>query len=342
MMNFLVRSKKEEVKQIKTAAFINTIILHDNLIVCGMVNGRIKIWDMNASGSLESTPPKVLEGHTKSVYSMSARENRLVSASGGADKTIRVWDLDAYAQIHSISYENALPCLKMELTKSQLILWYMSESRRSRGELVMFSYPEAEGDLTRLAYEQNAVFNEDARQNRVKLGDVSEQFSAVAYPTQIILFENREKEFFRIREMKLKENQWVYLMTVFRKMLLTVFREGEETLHGLIDDVVNVHDIRSNTVAYSLNWKWTLFSPLKSAFMTPFGIVATNTSERAFTWHWEDLPENFQKVPCSFDVAPKGQSSYVMQWRHRINAAMNVRGVALVNEQRSHVYLLQY
>ena len=91
-----------------------------------------------------------------------------------------------------------------------------------------------------------------------------------------------------------------------------------------------------------LEWKWPLFSPLKSVFPTAFGLVATNTSERAFVWHWDDLPHNFHTTRSFIDVGSDGQSGFVAQWRNRPNAAMSARGVALVNEQRSRVYFLQY
>ena len=64
--------------------------------------------------------------------------------------------------------------------------------------------------------------------------------------------------------------------------------------------------------------------------------------ERAFVWHWDDLPHNFQTTRSFIDVGSDGQSGFVAQWRNRPNAAISARGVALVNEQRSRVYLLQY
>ena len=76
--------------------------------------------------------------------------------------------------------------------------------------------------------------------------------------------------------------------------------------------------------------------------MNQFGIVATNTSERAFIWHWDDIPQNFEKIRVFLDVDPSRQFNFVMQWRHKPNAAMNAHGVALVNEQRSHIYVMQY
>ncbi|TRY71773.1 hypothetical protein TCAL_12174 [Tigriopus californicus] len=338
-------SKPENVQQIKTYDFINTLLLHGKYLICGMINGRIKVWYLSDdTHAVESTSPKLLEGHTKSVFAMSARDHFLISASGGQDKTIRIWDLESSTQIHSVLYENALNCQKMELTKDRLVLWYMSEAVinrafRARGELVMWNVPSVWQDMT---LDDNMPFNGNARHERVKIGDVSELYSAVAYPTYVTIFENTTHNFMKVREMHLEEDHWVYLMKVSRNTLLTVYRKGEENVHGLLDDIIQVFDIKANQKVYNLHWKWTLFSPLKSAFMTPFGIVATNTSERAFFWHWEDLPENFEKTRSIVDVAPSRQSNFVMQWRHRINAAMNVRGVALVNEQRSHIYLLQH
>lgn len=67
-------------------------------------------------------------------------------------------------------------------------------------------------------------FNADWNHERVNFGDVSSEFSVVAYPSQVLVYENRDHKFERLRHMRLAEKQWIYLLNVFRGMLLTVYR----------------------------------------------------------------------------------------------------------------------
>ncbi len=163
----------------------------------------------------------------------------------------------------------------------------------------------------------------------------------------IHLYRNAERQFTELRRVGLPPDHWLYLLKVFRSMLVTVAREGladsmgSETVHSLRDDHVDVWDAEGGDRIYRLHWRWTLFSPLKSVFPTAFGLVATNTSERAFAWHWEQLPQDFHSRSF-LDVDDAGQSNFAAQWRSRPNAAMSARGVALVNEQRNRVYIKQY
>jgi hypothetical protein len=337
---------------IRTYDFINTLLFHGDLLICGMINGRIKVWmlsDFSVESHSDPPPaPHIMEGHTKSIFAMAAKEDVLVTASGGQDKSLRMWDLRQRQQLHTMQYENLLKCQRLELTSTHLVAWYMSEAVidrafRSRGELVMWKLgSEAEDKFLAMELAHNVPFSRPLNGERVKMGDVSDEFSVVGYPTQIIVYRN-EEHFSELRKIHLPENHWLYLLKVFRSMLLTVARKGSvETIHSLQDDSIDVTDIDRDEIIYRLQWKWTLFSPLKSVLPTAFGLVATNTSERAYVWHWDDLPHNFHTTRSYVDVEPSGQSNFVAQWRNRPNAAMSARGVALVNEQRSRVYLLQY
>ena len=238
---------------LKTFDFINTLLLHGDLLVCGMINGRIKVWtlsDVNSNNSPQprNPEPHVIEGHTKSVFAMAARDNVLVTASGGQDKSVRIWDLESKEQIHSVQYENLLKCQRLELTSTHLVAWYMSEAVidrafRSRGELVLWNWSS-------MAYAGNMPFSA-LNGERVKMGDVGEQYSVVGYPSKILVYQHGDEGFSETRRFPLPVDHWLYLLKVFRSMLVTVVREGSvETIHSLQDDVVEVKDISSGQFIY--------------------------------------------------------------------------------------------
>ena len=260
------RPLESNVTCLRTFDFINTLLLHGDLLVCGMINGRIKVWalsDVNSNDSPRPNNPEphVIEGHSKSVFAMAARDNVLVTASGGQDKTVRIWDLESREQIHSVQYENLLKCQRLELTSTHLVAWYMSEAVidrafRSRGELVLWKLGDNGGEsstkFVEMAYAGNVPFSRPLNGERVKMGDVGEQYSVVGYPTQILVYRHGgEGGFSETRRVSLPPEHWLYLLKVFRSMLVTVVREGSvETIHSLQDDVVEVKDISSGQFIY--------------------------------------------------------------------------------------------
>ena len=236
-----------------------------------MINGRIKVWTLsdvnsNSSPRPRNPEPHVIEGHTKSVFAMAARDNVLVTASGTQDKTVRIWDLESREQIHSVQYENLLKCQRLELTATHLVAWYMSEAVidrafRSRGELVLWKLGPDDDDggggggspakFAEMAYAGNVPFSRPLNGERVKMGDVGEQYSVVGYPTQILVYQHGDEGFSETRKIPLPTDHWLYLLKVFRSMLVTVVREGSvETIHSLQDDVVEVKDISSGDFIY--------------------------------------------------------------------------------------------
>ena len=102
-----------------------------------------------------------------------------------------------------------------------------------------------------MAYAGNVPFSRPLNGERVKMGDVGEQYSVVGYPTQILVYQHGDEGFSETRKIPLPTDHWLYLLKVFRSMLVTVVREGSvETIHSLQDDVVEVKDISSGDFIY--------------------------------------------------------------------------------------------
>ena len=239
-----------------------------------MINGRIKVWklsdiDSNDGSCQPRNPePRVMEGHTKSVFAMAARDDVLVTASGGQDKTVRVWHLERREQIHSVQYENLLKCQRLELTPTHLVAWYQSEAVidrafRSRGELVLWKLGDAgdgataaeaaaaEDKFREMAYAGNVPFSRPLNGQRVKMGDVGELYSVVGYQSMILVYRHRDEGFQETSRIPLPVDHWLYLLKVFRSMLVKVVREGNiETINSLQDDILDILDISSGEFIY--------------------------------------------------------------------------------------------
>jgi len=98
-----------------------------NLAAVGYMTPEIHIWDLSVSGCLEplyrlgGPKAKKSQRHEESVLSLAwSRPNRNILASGSADKTVRVWDL-----------QTCLPVLKLTPFESyvQSIQWHNIETQ---------------------------------------------------------------------------------------------------------------------------------------------------------------------------------------------------------------------
>ena len=54
--------ESSKVTCLKTFDFINTLLLHGDLLICGMINGRIKVWTLSDVNSNNSSPPQPRHG----------------------------------------------------------------------------------------------------------------------------------------------------------------------------------------------------------------------------------------------------------------------------------------
>jgi len=99
---------------------------------------RVTLWDARTS----SAPLQVLEGHENAVQSLAYSPARQMLASGGADKTVRLWDLDTLALkrryrgmrdfVTAVSFSPNGKLLVAGALDGRLQVWSALSSRRMR------------------------------------------------------------------------------------------------------------------------------------------------------------------------------------------------------------------
>eukprot|EP00094_Tigriopus_californicus_P012592 TCALIF_12175-PA protein Name:"Similar to ago F-box/WD repeat-containing protein 7 (Drosophila melanogaster)" AED:0.81 eAED:0.81 QI:0/0.5/0/1/0/0/3/0/413 len=84
-----------------TGGIASSMIVHNDLTICGMINGQIKIWDILSSDPVvRSKPMKVICAHNDSVVCMDGHKDVLASAA--RDCRFRLWDLDTGSPLRDI------------------------------------------------------------------------------------------------------------------------------------------------------------------------------------------------------------------------------------------------
>jgi len=379
------KTNDNQVEQIRTYSMINTLAQSGDFLVCGSAKGKISVWDFSKpkSGENRRADFHMNSGHTGAVYALKVipEENLVISTSGGADRSIKVHDLATKRLVDSFVHGHpGVNCqsIAYERESGTFVMWYRSEpglhnnmEDRSQGELVMWrlnaqtrnennnELPEDVEEIQNLNHlipdDQIHFLVKSSLQNqadreRVRIGAVSDKYSVVVYPSQILYFVNSssQRKFIQFRTEPLeKGRRWVYLLDVYKGLMAVVFRTGAEgdNTFGLIDDIVHIRSIADGSEIRRIHWKWQRFSPLKSFRLNSFGFIAANTSERAYLWHWDDLysQEPDKAKPSSqIDVAPNRQSNFSVQWRHRNSVSLNCKAGVLLNEQRSHLYISHF
>eukprot|EP00095_Tigriopus_kingsejongensis_P007873 snap_masked-scaffold127_size327531-processed-gene-1.4 protein:Tk07873 transcript:snap_masked-scaffold127_size327531-processed-gene-1.4-mRNA-1 annotation:"glycine receptor subunit alpha-2-like" len=90
-----------------TGGMVTSMIVHNDLTICGMINGQIKIWDTEASDPIiRSKAIKVISAHHDSVVCLDGHQSTLASAA--RDSRYRLWDLDTGAPMREIKCLNRL------------------------------------------------------------------------------------------------------------------------------------------------------------------------------------------------------------------------------------------
>jgi len=139
---------------------------------------KITLWDARQS----SAPLHVLEGHENAVQSLAYAPQQLLLASGGADKTVRLWNLDtltlkrAYRGprdfVTSVRFSRSGKLLAAGALDGRIQIWSVMSSRRlralsgHRGRVADLAF-SASGDELASAGEDGTVRLWDLKRGRV-------------------------------------------------------------------------------------------------------------------------------------------------------------------------------
>ena len=73
------------------------IVADGRRVLRGMRSGVLEVWDLDPAESLTELRSRELEGHDGPVVAVAIGRELNISYTGGEDRTVRVWDIDAGA-----------------------------------------------------------------------------------------------------------------------------------------------------------------------------------------------------------------------------------------------------
>jgi len=89
-----------------------------NHLVVGLADGVLELWDLDIIDPVQ--PVSTLGHHTDSVTSLHLNPNIItVLASGSADQTVSIWDMDLSKNVHSYTFENIVTQVQFNPCSSQ-------------------------------------------------------------------------------------------------------------------------------------------------------------------------------------------------------------------------------